>query len=482
MRGKPRAVLIGLVVVLWVGAFGVAGYAVFTRFDVGAKLLGGSKPSATPTVTPTPTPTPVRTPAAPVLGAQASAPTAPTQAGLEEALSGPLSASSLGSHVGLAVRDVATGKLLYGKGASTPYAPASTTKIVTVAAALQAYGPEHRFSTSVVQGAQPGSIVLVGGGDPLLATKAAWARRGQASADRRFPVPATIDDLAAATAKQLKAGGLTEVTLTVDDTLFEEAVSPEWESTYVTSGVAARVMALWVNEGRLDWPANSPRATDPALSAASAFVSALEDNGIEVSGDPARGSAPASAKQVAAVQSPTLADIAEHVLMSSDNDGAEVLAHQVAVAKQQPATFAGAAAAVSAVLQPLGVDVEQLKLNDGSGLARSNRVTPEVLTQILAVAASDEHPKLRPLLTGLPVAAFNGTLDDRFDSDSASSGAGVVRAKTGTLSGISTLAGVVTTKDGDLLAFAVMADQRDGFAEPALDRVAAKLATCGCSG
>jgi D-alanyl-D-alanine carboxypeptidase/D-alanyl-D-alanine-endopeptidase (penicillin-binding protein 4) len=415
-----------------------------------------------------------------VLGAQASAPTAPTQAGLADALAGPLSASSLGSHVGLAVRDVATGKLLYGKSADTTYAPASTTKIVTVAAALQAFGPQHRFSTTVVQGTQPGTIVLVGGGDPLLATKDAWSHRNEASADRRFPVPAMIDDLAAETAKQLKAGGLTEVELRVDDTLFEEAVSPEWESTYISSGVAARVMALWVNEGRLDWPANQPRATDPALSAAAAFVSALEDRGIQVGGDPQRSTAPANAKPIAAVSSPTLADISEHVLMSSDNDGAEVLAHQVAVARKQPATFAGASAAISEVLKPLGVSASELVLHDGSGLARSNRMSPQVLTQVLALAASSDHPRLRPVLTGLPVAAFSGTLDDRFDSDSASPGAGVVRAKTGTLSGISTLAGVVTTKDGDLLAFAVMADQRDGFAEPALDRVAAKLATCGC--
>lgn len=483
MRAKPRAALIGLCVVLWVGALGVGGYAVFTRLGDGESLLGGSKPSATPTLTPTPTPTPTRTPASAVLGAQVSAAggPGPTRAGLTQALSGPLSASSLGSHVGVAVRDVATGELLYGKGAETSYAPASTTKILTVAAALQVYGPGHRFSTSVVQGTEPGSIVLVGGGDPLLATKAAWSRRGLAPPDRRFPVPATIDDLAAAAAKQLKAGGLTEVKLTFDDTLFEEAVSPEWEPTYVSSGVAAPVMALWVNEGRVNWPENQPRASDPALGAASAFVSALEAAGIQVSGSPARGPAPANADPIAAVSSPPLADIAEHVLVSSDNDGAEVLAHQVAVAKKQPATFAGAAAAVSEVLKPLGVDVSQLTLHDGSGLARGNRLTPEVLTQVLALAASADHPKLRPVLTGLPVAAFSGTLDDRFDSESASPGAGVVRAKTGTLSGISTLAGVVTTKDGDLLAFAVMADQRDGWAEPALDRIAAKLATCGCA-
>jgi serine-type D-Ala-D-Ala carboxypeptidase/endopeptidase (penicillin-binding protein 4) len=480
VRAKPRAILIGLSVVLWVSALGVGGYAVFSKLSDGASVLGNG-PSASPTPTPTPTPTRTRPPASPVLGGVGgSTSTGPTQAGLAAALSGPLSADSLGSHVGVAVRDVATGELLYGKGPDAAYAPASTTKIVTVAAALQAFGPQHRFSTTVVQGAEPGSIVLVGGGDPLLATKAAWARRGQATADRRFPVPATIDDLAAQAAKQLKAGGLTEVPLAVDDTLFEEAVSPDWEPTYVSSGVAARVMALWVNEARLDWPSNRPRASDPALSAAEAFAAALESNGVKVSGSHERGAAPSNAKPIASVESPPLADIAEHVLLTSDNDGAEVLAHQVAVAQKQPATFAGASAGIQAVLKPLGVAVDELDLDDGSGLARSNRLTPAVLTQVLALAASPDHPKLRAVLTGLPVAGFSGTLDERFGTDSAQPGVGVVRAKTGTLSGISTLSGVVTTKDGDLLAFAAMADQRNGWAEPALDRVAAALATCGC--
>lgn len=479
MRAKPRAILIGLSVVLWVSAIGVGGYAVFSKLSNGTSAQGNG-PSASPT--PTPTPTRTRPPASPVLGAQATAPAAPTRAGLAEALSGPLSASSLGSHVGVAVRDVATGELLYGKGADSTYTPASTTKVVTVAAALQAYGPQHRFSTTVVQGAQPGSIVLVGGGDPLLATAKAWSRRDQTDADGRFPVRPTIDDLAAEAAEQLTAGGLTEVAVTFDDTLFEEAVSPAWEANgYVGSGEVSRVMALWVDEGRLEWPESRPRATDPALTAAKAFVSALEKNGITVSGEPERGAAPANAKPIASVESPKLGDIAEHVLLTSDDDGAEVLAHQVAVARKQPATFAGAAAATAETLRELGVSVDQLKLDDGSGLARSNRLTPTMLTQILTLAASPNHPKLRPLLTGLPVAAFNGTLDGRFGTDSAQPGAGVVRAKTGTLSGISSLAGVVTTKDGDLLAFAVLADQRNGWAEPALDRVAATLATCGCS-
>lgn len=99
---------------------------------------------------------------------------------------------------------------------------------------------------------------------------------------------------------------------------------------------------------------------------------------------------------------------------------------------------------------------------------------------MLVAAADPANPRLRPLLTGLPVAAFSGSLSDRFHDDGSSDGAGVVRAKTGTLSGVSALAGVVTTEDGRLLAFAVLADRLSRWAEPDLDRIAATLAGCRC--
>jgi len=104
------------------------------------------------------------------------------------------------------------------------------------------------------------------------------------------------------------------------------------------------------------------------------------------------------------------------------------------------------------------------------------------LVRVLALAT-----KAQPsLLDGLPVAGWSGTLADRYLTGSAKAGAGVVRAKTGTLTSVSTLAGLVHDRDGRLLAFAVMADRvgptaaDTTAAEAALDRVAAKLATCGC--
>ena len=97
-----------------------------------------------------------------------SASTQPTQAGLAQALSGPLSSKALGPNIRVAVFDTDTGTLLYDQGAGNAATPASTNKLLTSAAVLQAYGPDYRLKTSVVRDSSTGAIVLVGGGDPML--------------------------------------------------------------------------------------------------------------------------------------------------------------------------------------------------------------------------------------------------------------------------------------------------------------------------
>jgi D-alanyl-D-alanine carboxypeptidase/D-alanyl-D-alanine-endopeptidase (penicillin-binding protein 4) len=167
------------------------------------------------------------------------------------------------------------------------------------------------------------------------------------------------------------------------------------------------------------------------------------------------------------------------MLTSSDNDLAEALARQVALASRQPASFAGVATATAAVLERIGV---QVALRDGSGLSPQDRVSPASLTALLAKAATD--PRYGPVLSGLPVAGFDGTLADRFRTGPARVAGGVVRAKTGTLDGVSALAGLVRTRDGRLLAFDVTADGvplgATVPAQRALDGVATALASCGC--
>ncbi len=113
------------------------------------------------------------------------------------------------------------------------------------------------------------------------------------------------------------------------------------------------------------------------------------------------------------------------------------------------------------------------RFHDGSGLDRTDLITPGLLTALLTEAAAPDRPQLRPVLTGLPVAHFTGTLAARYTDGAA----GLVRAKTGTLTGVNTLAGTVTTPDGRLLAFAFLTNATtDAWAaQSALDRAATGL-------
>ncbi|MBO0871032.1 MAG: D-alanyl-D-alanine carboxypeptidase/D-alanyl-D-alanine-endopeptidase, partial [Micromonosporaceae bacterium] len=175
-----------------------------------------------------------------------------------------------------------------------------------------------------------------------------------------------------------------------------------------------------------------------------------------------------------------LGDMVEGMLNTSDNVVAEMLSRQVAVAAGQPASFVGGAAAVTGTLAGLGVPTLHAHIVDGSGLAKADTLTTELLTAVLTVATRPDHAGLRDLFSGLPVAGYSGTLVDRYSAkDGTAAGAGLVRAKTGTLGGVSSLAGLVVTASGRLLAFAVIADEittGSHLAEIALDKVAASLA------
>lgn len=386
----------------------------------------------------------------------------------------------LGRRVAVAVTSLPDGETVYRYGAPR-VVPASTLKLLTAAAALETLGPDHRFRTTVLApSADLRRVVLVGGGDPLLARRPVAATGPGAG----YPPRADVDTLARATAKALRDAGRTRVRLDYDDTLFAgPAVSPDWEPSYVPDNVVTPVSALWVDEGL---PADGfLRSRRPARAAAAVFARALERRGVDVVGAPRRSAAPADATEVAAVESAPLAQVAGLVLEVSDNEGAEVLARHVALATGQAPSFAGASAAVRAVLADLGVDVAGARILDGSGLARENRLRPETLTSLVAVAAAPDRPELRAVLTGLPVAGFSGSLAERF-ATGAEEGQGAVRAKTGTLRRVSGLAGTVTTVDGAVLGFAAVADRVREVdtldAREALDQLAAALAACSCAG
>ncbi|MFD8756857.1 D-alanyl-D-alanine carboxypeptidase/D-alanyl-D-alanine-endopeptidase [Kitasatospora sp. NPDC059577] len=420
-----------------------------------------------------------------VLAAAAAGPeaAAPSTQGLQQALAAALADRNLGE-VTFAVADAAGGQLLYGSGENAPATPASTTKLATSVAALSLIPGDARLTTRVVRGAEPGTVTLVGGGDPTLtALPADQVQIGGQPADADT-APASLDALARQTAAALAAAGTTTVKLDYDLSLYSG--NPQHRNHDAQN--IALVVPLMVDEAKADPRSREEapdRVADPAGAAAEAFAALLRAQGVTVEGRarPAAAPAAADAPVLGRVDSPTVDRLVERLLTTSDNQLAEAIARQVALAAHQPASFEGAAAAVTQELARLGVPMTGVVLDDGSGLHPDNAIPPAVLVRLLSLAASEQHPALRPVLTGLPVAGFTGTLGKRYGSGSGAAGAaGLIRAKTGTLRGVNTLAGTVVDADGRLLAFAVMTRTPAPVdtARAAMDRIAAHLAACGC--
>ncbi|MFF3441633.1 D-alanyl-D-alanine carboxypeptidase/D-alanyl-D-alanine-endopeptidase [Streptosporangium sp. NPDC002721] len=415
-----------------------------------------------------PPPVPVIT-AGPVLAAGGNGPL-PAKGTLAGRLTEALGDPALGESVGAAVLDAETGALLFGSGAATGITPASTTKVVTAVASMASLGPDTRLNTRVVRGASPNSIILVGGGDPTLASP-------RTAGNSVYPRPASLATLASRTARALKAAGVTKVTVAYDDSLYTgPRTAATWKPGYVPEGSVAPVTALMIDEGRVSRDSDQ-RVSDPSRTAHAAFVSLLSKYGVTVSRSARRSKAPAGAQELARVDSAPVYALVERALTLSDNDLSEALARHVALKEGEPASFDGGAAAVGKVLTRLGA-AKGVRVFDGSGLSPKNRIAPEALARLVAAAASPANPALHPIMSGMPVAGFSGTLGHRFGK--LHSAYGLIRAKTGTLDGVNTLAGMTTTRGGRLVTFAFMADKVPpgwGKAEAALDRLAAAVAT-----
>ncbi|MGI8760979.1 MAG: D-alanyl-D-alanine carboxypeptidase/D-alanyl-D-alanine endopeptidase [Jatrophihabitantaceae bacterium] len=460
-RPRVRSAALVLLVLVLAVAVGLGGYLVTHAVRRGhsqARPPVLALPSALTAATARPAPAP-----------SAADPTVPSAAAVSAALAKAAADPSLGRRLLGEVVDARTGAVLYDANATTPAAPASTAKLLTAAALLAVRGPTDRIATTVVAG-PAGTVVLIGGGDPTLT----GAARGKPGA---YADAARITDLAA----QLRRAHTAVRSIVVDDGLFSgPAVAPGWAPEDIPSDYAAPVTAVLADGGRAA-PGDIIRSTTPDLAAGRELAVALGEPALPVS----RGRAPSGAAVLARVESAPLAVLVEQMLQSSDNVIAECLGRQVAIAAGDPVSFAGAAAAIRTELTRLGVSVGT-GMQDASGLAAADRLSPAALVAVLRLAGSTPA-QLHDVVASLPVAGWSGTLRDRYLAGSAdAAGAGVVRAKTGTLSGVSALAGLVHDRDGRLLVFAFVADRLDPSAsaapaEAALDGVATVLAGCGCS-
>jgi D-alanyl-D-alanine carboxypeptidase/D-alanyl-D-alanine-endopeptidase (penicillin-binding protein 4) len=340
-------------------------------------------------------------------------------------------------------------------------------KLLTASALLTRLDPASTLTTGVVRSGR--TLYLVGGGDPTLTAHAAAG----------YPPPASLVALAARTAQAL-GGGSGPWRLRYDATAWTgPSRAPGWSAAYFSAGDIAPLSPLEVDEGR---PGRQPhvRVADPARLAATDFARALRRLQVRVTGAPRPAPAPAGGLGIASVSSAPLDALVARMLTDSDNDLAEALGRLLADRTGQASDFAGEAGAVFAAIRSLRVPSRGLRVYDASGLSRLDRLSPSTLVALIRTAQQD--PRLSAVIAGLPVAGATGTLAARDRSPKQVAAAGVVRAKTGTLAGVSALAGQVVDAGGRLLDFAFVTD-RAGVptaAEAALDRLAAALARCGC--
>jgi len=394
---------------------------------------------------------------------------APTPDGVQAAV-GSLVRRGLGRAASVLVLDPSSQSVLLDRGAGRARIPASTTKLATAAAALTVLGPQTRLPTTVYR--EGDTIYLVGGGDPTLVRAGGGDPLAGGNASLREAARAAVTGFAAQTA----------VTLVYDASAFRgPRLGPGWPSGFPAAGVVAPVTALVVDGARVR-PGASSRVNDPARQAATVFAGFLRSQGLDVV-EVTAGTLTPSAKEIARVESAPVADIVERMLTDSENNYAEALAHLTGGALLGQPTFAGGAEATAQALATLGIDTAGLDLSDGSGLSRGNRIPVRVLAEILTDVVRGEDPDLAVISSGLAVAGLTGTLAERFDTPRTSAGRGFVHAKTGTLTGVSSLAGTVLDDDGRILVFAMIANEVSSLARArdTMDLIASRLATCGCT-
>ncbi len=351
----------------------------------------------------------------------------PTDDRIERGALTAMRAPALGSDATLHVRHVATDATVADDGAQERQVPASTMKVITAATALLTLGEDHRFATRVVEGASAGRVVLVGGGDPLLTS-------------------AELADLVKRTAR--KVGKSRPITVDVDDYLFPQPSdaqgwAPGDRPTYASAVRPLGLLGAYSN--------------DTVALAWSEFVQGMRSRGVDARMG-SRVLALRDARRITIIRPNTLREAVDVMLRVSENNVAEVLFRQVALARGYPATWSGASASAREALRELGMVTWRLKLIDGSGLSGGNRLTAASLTELLDISLA--KPELDALIDGLPIAGRSGTLVNRFAAPPASCARGAVAAKTGSLTGVSTLAGITQGRDGQWRSFAIMVNGR----------------------
>ena len=328
--------------------------------------------------------------------------------------------------------------LLATANADQALTPASTIKLLTATAALDTLGPNFHFTTKARASAPPrnGSVdhlYLLGDGDPLLATPERIAQ------DQLDPDTAGLPSTPLATlADHIKAAGVSEIpggVVGVDSRYDRVRYVPEWPAS--TRAAIGPIGALTVNDGFSGVAGTGAVASDPALNAATELTRLLTARGVKV-GTPSRGDPPQDSADVASIDSPLLPMVLTEMLSASDNLSAEMLVRELGASAGEGTTTKGTQATLATV-KHLGIPTATVTMVDGSGLSSTDAVPCVTLQAVLELS---HQPKFAPIRDALAIAGQRGTLATRFANTALVAN---LRAKTGTLTGVSGLAGFLTS-------------------------------------
>lgn len=348
-----------------------------------------------------------------------------------------------GSRTGLFVLNASTGDVTCRARARTRRLLASNAKLYTTAAALVRFGPDDRIPTTlwtrgtVQNGVLNGSLYLVGGGDPALASPAFAARFRGGLGTNLF-----------ALSKSVTVAGISRVTgrLFAVDTIFDRLRGVA-DSGFATSPYIGPLSGLQFNSGFAD-SAASRFAPDPARVAAAKLVRSLSRRGVRISARVRVGRLPQGSTKIGFVRSPRMARIVDWTNVNSDNLFAETLLKRLGAKFGGRGSTRAGAAVVERFARSHDSAIQQV---DGSGLTAAGGASPTQVGRLLA--AMRATPVDADFVESLPLAAREGTLSDRMRGTAA---AGRCRAKTGTLTGVSALSGYCFNPSGKVMAFSIL--------------------------